>query len=92
MVTTVFAFTMMFGQLLFLANLVKTLAGKKTAEKNPWNATTLEWTTESPPPHGNWPVDEMPVVHRGAYEYGNPDADGDYVHQTVPADTVPAQS
>ena len=34
----------------------------------------------------------MPVVHRGAYEYGNPDAEDDYVHQTVPADAVPAQS
>ncbi len=32
----------------------------KTAGKNPWKANTLEWTTESPPPHGNWP--ELPNV------------------------------
>ena len=92
MVTTLFAVAMMIGQLIFIVNLVKTLAGKKTAEKNPWEATTLEWTTESPPPHGNWAAGEMPVVHRGPYEYGNPDADDDCVHQTVPADTVPARS
>ena len=48
MVTTVFAFAMMFGQLFFLLNLVKTLMGKKNAEDNPWNATTLEWSTVSP--------------------------------------------
>ena len=29
--------------------------GEKAAGKNPWKANTLEWTTESPPPHGNWP-------------------------------------
>ena len=34
-------------------------AGQK-AEKNPWQANTLEWTAESPPPHGNWP--ELPTV------------------------------
>ncbi len=91
MVTTLFAVAMLIGQIIFIANLVKTLAGKKNAPKNPWEATTLEWTTESPPPHGNWPADEMPVVHRGPYEYGNPDADDDYVSQTVPADIVPAR-
>jgi cytochrome c oxidase subunit 1 len=92
MVTTLFAVSMMIGQLIFITNIIKTLAGKKNAERNPWEATTLEWTTESPPPHGNWPADDMPVVHRGPYEYGNPDAQEDFVQQTVPTDTVPARS
>lgn len=92
LVTTAFAVAMLVGQLIFLTNLVKTFAGKRTGVRNPWNATTLEWTTASPPPHGNWPEGEMPVVHRGAYEYGNPDADDDCVLQTVPANVVPARS
>jgi cytochrome c oxidase subunit 1 len=91
MVTSLFAVAMMVGQLIFIINVVKTIAGKKNAEKNPWQATTLEWTTESPPPHGNW-GDEDPVVHRGAYEYGNDAAEDDYVPQTVPATQVPAVS
>ena len=72
-------------------NLVTTIAGKKNAPENPWGATTLEWTTPSPPPHGNWPGD-VPAVYRGPYEYGNPGAEGDCVAQTVPADAVPARS
>jgi len=91
LVITIFAFTMFTGQIIFLVNLVKTLAGPRNAEKNPWNATTLEWTAASPPPHGNWGA-EAPVVHRGPYEYGNPDAKEDFVPQTVPADQVPARS
>jgi cytochrome c oxidase subunit 1 len=92
LVTTLFACAMVIGQLIFIANLVKTLAGKKNAPENPWEATTLEWTTPSPPPHGNWPVDAMPVVHRGPYDYGNADARDDFVQQTVSADAVPARS
>jgi cytochrome c oxidase subunit 1 len=90
-VITAFAFTMMLGQLIFLVNLVKTLWRGEKAERNPWEATTLEWTADSPPPHGNWGETE-PSVHRGAYEYGNPDAKEDYVPQTVPVTQVPARS
>jgi cytochrome c oxidase subunit 1 len=91
MVITVFAFTMMLGQVLFLVNLAKTLGKGEKAEKNPWEATTLEWSADSPPPHGNW-GDSDPIVHRGAYEYGNPNAREDYVPQTVPESEVPAWS
>jgi cytochrome c oxidase subunit 1 len=90
-VITTFAFTMMLGQLIFLTNLVKTLWKGEKAETNPWEATTLEWTAASPPPHGNW-GDQEPRVYRGAYEYGNRDAPDDYVPQTVPASRVPARS
>ena len=27
----------------------------KPAGDNPWQSMSLEWTTVSPPPHGNWP-------------------------------------
>ena len=26
------------------------------AGDNPWGSPSLEWTTVSPPPHGNWPT------------------------------------
>ena len=59
---------------------------EKDAGPNPWKANTLEWTTESPPPHGNWP--ELPTVYRGPYEYSLPDREEDYFPQNVPADSA----
>ena len=46
---------------------------------NPWNATTLEWNTPTPPPHGNFLTEQ--VVYRGPYEYSVPGADKDYSPQ-----------
>jgi cytochrome c oxidase subunit 1 len=57
---------------------------KRRAEANPWEATTLEWTTPSPAPHLNWP--EPPAVHRGPYEYRVSGAPDGFVPQHVPAD------
>ena len=54
-------------QLPFLIALVSSLRKPRTVE-NPWNATTLEWQTASPPAHGNFAG--LPVVDRGPYEYG----------------------
>jgi cytochrome c oxidase subunit 1 len=41
--------------------------GKKCTEKNPWGATTLEWTIDSPPIHENFT--EIPTVTGRPYEY-----------------------
>ena len=41
-------------QLVFFFNFFCSLLRGKKAPKNPWQANTLEWTAESPPPHGNW--------------------------------------
>ncbi|HEU0110182.1 MAG TPA: cbb3-type cytochrome c oxidase subunit I [Flavisolibacter sp.] len=55
--------------------------GRKVRTTNPWNATTLEWTTPINPGHGNWEGD-IPEVHRWAYDYGK---DGrDFIPQTEP--------
>jgi len=54
---------------------------QKDAGPNPWNSNTLEWTTESPPPHGNW--SELPTVYRGPYEYSVPGREQDYFPQNV---------
>jgi cytochrome c oxidase subunit 1 len=44
----------------------------------------LEWTTESPPPHGNWK--ELPNCYRGPYEYSVEGREEDYWPQNVPGD------
>ncbi len=78
------AFITIGAQLIFAFNLVWSLVkGKKVATDNPWEATTLEWTVPSPPPHDNFAGLE-PVVHRGPYEFAVPSADKDYVPQHVP--------
>src|ERR1039458_6676907 len=43
------------------------------ASDNPWEATTLEWTTATPPPHDNF-GGRTPVVNNGPYEYSVPGA------------------
>ena len=40
--------------------------GKK-APPNPWGATGLEWTVQSPPIHDNFEV--TPVITQEAYQY-----------------------
>jgi cytochrome c oxidase subunit 1 len=47
----------------FIASL---FVGEK-AGANPWKATGLEWTTQSPPLPENFP--ETPIVTEGAYAY-----------------------
>src|SRR5713226_5164115 len=81
------AFITIAGQLIFLANLIWSWARGPKASANPWEATSLEWTIPSPPPHDNFAGLE-PVVYRGAYEYSVPGAAKDYLMQT---DAEPAE-
>jgi cytochrome c oxidase subunit I len=53
--------------------------GKKVDSDNPWHATTLDWQTPTPPPHGNFA--KTPVVHRGPYEYSVPGHATDFTPQ-----------
>ena len=80
---TVAAIITFFTQFVFLFNLVWSLFKGKKAGDNPWEATTLEWATTSPPPHDNF-AGHPPVVHRGAYEFSVPGAPNDFVMQTEP--------
>ncbi len=68
------------AQLIFLFNFFWSLAKGKKAEMNPWQATTLEWTIPSPPPHDNFAGEER-VIYRGPYEYSVPGATDDYIPQ-----------
>ena len=81
---SVSAFCLATVQLVFLANFfISIFAGKRVKENNPWQATTLEWETPCPTGHGNF-GDELPVVHRWAFDYSVPGAKNDFVPQTVP--------
>jgi len=82
-IATVSLIIMISFQFVFIANLIMTLRNGKKAPKNPWNSNTLEWTADSPPPHGNWP--ELPArVYRGPYEYSHPDRESDFWPQDEP--------
>jgi cytochrome c oxidase subunit 1 len=70
------------AQLVFIVNFVRTLVRRERTEENPWRATTLEWTTTSPPPHDNFGA--TPTIHRGPYDYSRPGATADFVPQSQP--------
>jgi cytochrome c oxidase subunit 1 len=71
-------------QLIFLYNLIHSRFWGKPAPENPWEATSLEWSTpSSPPPFDNF-GGQLPVVHHDPYQYGVPGSSGDYVMQTSP--------
>lgn len=75
-------------QLVFIVNLIKSIRSGKSADGNPWQATSLEWQTEKTPPgHGNW-GEKLPQVHRWAYDYSVPNVKLDYIPQTVAAQEV----
>ena len=61
-------------------------AGRSTSD-NPWDATTLEWQTPTPPPHGNFakPME----VFRGPYEYSVPGEARDFITQNEPDQAQP---
>ncbi len=79
-VMSIAAFIMAAAQIFFIVNLFWSMfKGKRVTSDNPWDATTLEWATPTPPGHGNFvhPVE----VYRGPYEYSVPGAPKDFSPQ-----------
>ncbi len=75
-ISTVAFWVLFIAQVIWIIHMiVKFYTGEK-AVKNPWKANTLEWTCDSPPPHGNFAT--YPTVYRGPYEYSVPSRDSDY--------------
>ena len=70
------------AQLIFLFNLIWSRFRGAVASENPWEATSLEWSTSSPPPFDNFGGRHM-VVYNGPNEYGI-DGPQDYIMQTSP--------
>ena len=60
LVITLGAYLFAFGVLLFLINVWRSLRHGERAGANPWNAASLEWATDSPPPPYNFAV--IPTV------------------------------
>ena len=84
---TISAMVVITMQLLFLFNFFYSLKFGKLAGENPYEATTLEWSIPSPPPFDNF-AGHVPVVYRGAYEFGVPGNDVDYIPQTLVPEKV----
>ena len=77
------AWALALAQLPFIFNFFWSIGrGRKVENDNPWQATTLEWQTPTPPPHGNF--DKVPTVYRGPYEYSVPGAKADFTPQNQP--------
>jgi cytochrome c oxidase subunit I len=76
------AWVMGLAQLPFIFNFFWSIWRGEKVDDNPWQATTLEWTAPSPPPHGNFAV--TPSVYRGPYEYSLPGREQDFTMQSEP--------
>jgi cytochrome c oxidase subunit 1 len=70
------------AQLIFLFNFIWSMKHGTVAGNNPWESTSLEWSTTSPPPFNNF-GERIPEVHHGPYELGVV-GDRDYIMQDDP--------
>src|SRR6202049_1011538 len=71
------------SQLIFLYNLIHSRFKGAPAPDTPWQATSLERITATPPPHDNF-GGKLPVVYHDPYQYGIEGSSGDYVMQNSP--------
>jgi cytochrome c oxidase subunit 1 len=60
MISTIGAFTMAVGMLVFAFNVVRTTRTGRRAVNDPWVADTLEWYATSPPPP--WNFERIPYI------------------------------
>jgi cytochrome c oxidase subunit 1 len=71
------------AQIFFILNLFWSIRKGEQVSANPWQATTLEWATSSPPlAHGNF--EKAPRAYRGPYEYSVPEHPSDFTPQFEP--------
>ncbi|MDP3920579.1 MAG: cbb3-type cytochrome c oxidase subunit I [Candidatus Omnitrophota bacterium] len=70
------AWCLALSQIPFIINFFGSIFWGEKVDTNPWQATTLEWATPSPPPHGNF--ETVPTVYRGPYEYSVPGREKDF--------------
>jgi cytochrome c oxidase subunit I len=88
MLVSIAAIITLGAQFIFLFNFIYSIFRGKVAPENPWNSTTLEWTTPRHPGHGNWPG-EIPTVYRWPYDYSKPGAKEDFIPQHIPYSETP---
>ena len=61
MAATIGSYLIAVSVLIFLVNFFRTIRQEPTAPDNPWDGSTLEWATSSPPPEHDFDV--VPEVH-----------------------------
>src|ERR1700719_3058289 len=71
------------AQFIFIYNLIHSRFKGELAKDNPWEGTSLECSTATPPPWDNF-GGKLPVVYHDPYQYGVQSSVGDYVMQTSP--------
>ncbi|HWC16654.1 MAG TPA: cbb3-type cytochrome c oxidase subunit I [Terriglobales bacterium] len=69
------------AQLIFLFNLFWSMFKGEKTSANPWNATSLEWTSTCAAPFTNAAKERIFVYH-GPYEYGETSNDRDFIYQS----------
>ena len=75
------AFCLAASQIPFIINIFVSMFNGEKVDRNPWGATTVEWSAPSPPiPHAKFEGDVE--VYRGPYEYSVPGAEKDFSPQT----------
>ena len=67
------------AQIPFIINLFWSINHGEKVGTNPWQATTVDWQTPTPPPHGNFATE--PHIVRGPYEYSVPGHPTDFTPQ-----------
>jgi len=77
------AWLLAIAQIPFIWNFFASIKSGEKVNDNPWEATTLEWATPTPPPHGNFVTE--PQVYRDPYEYSVPGKPADFSPQHVEA-------
>ena len=75
------------AQIPFIINFFWSIKHGEKVGDNPWQATTIDWQTPTPPPHGNFTHDLLVV--RGPYEYSLPGHPTDFAPQS---EAVPKKS
>ena len=73
MIVTVGAFIQAIAIAVFVYNLVYSYFRGEIAGPDPWDAWTLEWSTPSPPPAYNFPVDPVVASRRPLWDLKHPE-------------------
>ncbi len=66
LISTIGSWILVAGLIIMLLNLIRSLFKGESAGSNPWDGTTLEWQTTSPPPEENF--EETPVITQDPYK------------------------
>jgi len=66
LISTIGSWILAAGLIIMFVNLIRSLSRGERAVGNPWDGTTLEWQTTSPPPLENF--EEIPSVTGGPYK------------------------